>query len=391
MSVSGEKGRSITLSVTDEHLREVKRITGKESHDSPTDLIVDGLEPGTRYDYRLTQGQNSVTGNFVTARTKGQDFTFAVQADSHLDGNSSLEVYRRTLGNIVADKPDFMVDLGDTFMVDKYGDYTQAAEQYRAQKYWFSRVGQQASVFLCLGNHDGEVGWPNRARQDIAGWARTQREGVVPAIPKSDFYSGLPGKGLYYAWNWGDATFIVLDPFVATSKKPRVDSDGWNWTLGDIQYRWLTQTLEQSDKQFKFVFIHHLVGGLGKDARGGAEAAGAFEWGDEAGYKDNRPGWPLTIHRLLVKHKVTAVFHGHDHLYARQEKDGIFYMETPQPSFGRHNSPSSVEEYGYRSGIILGSPGYLRVSVQPSSCQIEYVQQDLQTSKFKIADSVGTS
>ena len=29
-----------------------------------------------------------------------------------------------------------------------------------------------------------------------------------------------------------------------------------------------------------------------------------------------------------MKHRVAAVFHGHDHLYARQERDGVVYQAT---------------------------------------------------------------
>lgn len=83
-------------------------------------------------------------------------------------------------------------------------------------------------------------------------------------------------------------------------------------------------------------FIHHLAGGFGKDARGGAEAAGLYEWGGHNPdgtdvFREKRPGWPLPIHDLLVRKGVSVVFHGHDHLYARQDLDGIVYQAVPQP------------------------------------------------------------
>jgi hypothetical protein len=40
----------------------------------------------------------------------------------------------------------------------------------------------------------------------------------------------------------------------------------------------------------------------------------------------------MPIHQLLVRNKVAAVFHGHDHLFAKQDLDGIVYQEVPQPS-----------------------------------------------------------
>jgi hypothetical protein len=71
---------------------------------------------------------------------------------------------------------------------------------------------------------------------------------------------------------------------------------------------------------------------------------------------------------------VTAVFHGHDHFYARQEKDGIVYQMAPQPGTPG-NSILDAGKFGYESGTFLPSAGYLRVHVAPSGrdggiCQV---------------------
>ncbi len=353
------------------------------------EVSVKDLKAGTTYEYTLTQGASKVEGRFTTARKTGQDFTFAIQADSHLDGNTDLKVLERTLDNIVKDKPDFLVDLGDTFMVDKYPNFKDAAKQYDAQRYWFSRMGSQMSVFLCLGNHDGEVGWPGRGGEDMASWAREQREAIFPVIRPNDFYSGAPKKGLWYSWNWGDATFIILDPFVATTRKTRGDEDGWNWTLGKEQFDWFAKTLKESKAKFKFVFIHHLVGGFGgAEARGGVEAADRFEWGNKEEFPAQRKGWAEPIHALMVKYGVTAMFHGHDHLYVRQEKDGVVYLEVPQPGHPRDNAIGSAEKYGYKSGTILGSSGHIRVTVGSNAAKLEYVKSLSGSENGKVVDSV---
>ena len=44
-----------------------------------------------------------------------------------------------------------MIDLGDTFMTDKYKPYTDAEPQYLAQRYFLSLLGQTAPLFLVLG------------------------------------------------------------------------------------------------------------------------------------------------------------------------------------------------------------------------------------------------
>jgi hypothetical protein len=114
--------------------------------------------------------------------------------------------------------------------------------------------------------------------------------------------------------------------------------------------------------------------------RGGAEAAPFFEWGGKnadgsAGFDAKRPGWGKPIHQLLVENHVTAVFHGHDHLYAHQEFDGIVYQEVPQPSArNTQNGATLATQYHYASGTIDSSAGHLRVTVAPDGVTGEYVR-----------------
>jgi len=357
---------------------------------TPYDLILSDLRPSSIYDYELRDAitdSKLLGGRFATAKKTGQSFVFDIQADSHLDGNTDPKVYQNTLQNVVADQPDFLVDLGDTFMVDKYPNYLDSRKQYQAQRFWLSIPGSMSSIFLCLGNHDGEYGWRSRGGEEITPWSRSQRQFYFPTIQPNGFYSGAPKVGLYYSWQWGDALCVVLDPFVATRYKPRSAEEGWNWTLGETQFKWLKQTLRASSAKYKFLFIHHLVGGFGKEARGGVEASDKFEWGDPGEFPAQRTGWAEPIHSLMVKYKVSALFHGHDHLYVRQSRDGIAYLEVPQPSQARGDNTRSAEEYGYKTGKLLGSSGHIRVTVSPTEAKLEYVKSRLYAANREVVDS----
>ena len=211
----------------------------------------------------------------------------------------------------------------------------------------------------------------------------------------------MPGLGYlqnYYAWRWGDAQFIVLDPYWSTTSRGRSVDEGWRWTLGKTQYDWLRNTLESSEAVFKFVFIHNLVGGNDEAARGGAEAAKFFEWGgyDFNGaytFDDHRPGFEKPIHHLLADNGVSVVFHGHDHFFARQEVDGVVYQLVPQPghaskqrprgqSDGRRGGGSAgnarrmAADYGYDSGDILSGSGCLRIAVSPDESTVDFLLSD---------------
>jgi hypothetical protein len=360
------------------------RLLGKGE---PVEMVLSSLQPNTQYFYQFHSDRgNSDEFSFHTARPPGSAFTFTVTADPHLDENTDCALYQRTLANALADAPDFHIDLGDTFMTGKYASRTEAARQYLAQRFYFGQLCESAPLFLVLGNHDGES--PRDRGSDVnslAVWSNLMRKQYFPNPVPDDFYTGnvvkQPETGLlqdYYAWQWGDALFVVLDPFWFTQRR-RGGRDNWTWTLGEEQYQWLKHTLENSHARFKFVFIHNLVGGADTQGRGGAEAAPFYEWGGHNadgsdGFAQNRPGWPTPIHQLLVRNKVNIIFHGHDHFFAKQDLDGIVYQEVPQPGMpGGGKTPRSAVEYGYVSGVIFGSPGYMRIAVSPDRVVADFV------------------
>jgi hypothetical protein len=356
----------------------------------PREFLLDGLAPDAAYAYRVLDAGTGAPllpeGSFRTCRPPGSEFAFAVQADPHLDGGCLPELYRITLANELAGAPDFLIDLGDTFMAGKHPSRESAAKQYDAQRYYLGLVGGSAPVFLALGNHDGEETFrPGMSgASGLAPWSVARRRRFFPNPVPDRFYSGNadphPAGGElqdYYAWTWGDALFVVLDPYWH-SGSTRGGSEPWGATLGRKQYDWLAATLRGSKAKFKFVFIHQLTGGLDKSGRGGAEAATLYEWGGREkdgrdAFAERRPGWGKPVHAVLVETGVTAVFHGHDHFFANQEQDGVAYLLVPQPAH-RNARTHPAEEYGYKKGDFLPNSGHLRVRVSPDGVQVEYVR-----------------
>lgn len=240
-------------------------------------------------------------------------------------------------------------------------------------------------LFIALGNHEGEAGWNlNGTPNNIAVWGTQERQKYFLNPAPDNFYTGdttnhqyVGKRENYYSWEWGNSLFIVLDPYWYTSPKP--DSlNGWRWTLGKAQYNWLKTTLENSNATFKFVFSHQLVGG-DPDGRGGVEFANRYEWGGEnlngtLGFAANRPGWYKPIKDLLTEHRVNIFFHGHDHLFSKQEKNCLIYQVAPQPSHPNFTNVNYAAKYGYLSGQILPQSGHLRVTVDPDGVRVDYVR-----------------
>ncbi|MFZ0015636.1 MAG: Ig-like domain-containing protein, partial [Acidimicrobiia bacterium] len=287
-------------------------------------------------------------------------------------------------------------------------------------------------VYLAMGNHEDEEGWN---LDDCAGTAcfstgHANIEGrklyfPTPSPDDAPFYTANTDpldrelerapdqyREDYYAFEWGDALFVVLDPFQYTMEKPysggpgegsddAFTGDQWSWTLGIQQYLWLKDILENSDSPFKFVMSHHVVGGQTASAgigagyvRGGATAADYFVWGgDNAngsdGWATNRPaaqGWDEPIHQMMVDAEVTAYFHGHDHQYAYEEVTGtmtgggqhtIVYMEVPSPGMSGSGF-GGIYTNDPPEFVNIGNSGHLRVEVDPGDGEAtaQYVRSE---------------
>ncbi len=365
--------------------------TFPSSVDSALEVTFTGLQPNTVYYYRTRYRAQATPGLFLsgpehtfrTQRTQGSTFTFAVAADPHLDTNSIPAAYALTLQNVGSKNPDFLFDLGDTFMSEKLQVKTQdeITKRHLLYRPYFGAVCHSVPLFLVMGNHEGEQGWKlDGTANCVPVMAANTRKLYYPNPFPDSFYSGNTKSenfvGLrenYYAWQWGDALFIVLDPYWYTTTKT-----GWGCTLGDVQYNWFKNTLASSQAKFKFVFCHNLVGGNGNDARGGAEYADLFEMGGKNtdstwGFDANRPGWGKPIHELMKENNVTIFFHGHDHFFGKQDKDGIVYQEVPQPS-NRNITNMSAAQYGYVNGSFLPGRGFLSITVSDSTVKVDYIR-----------------
>jgi len=366
----------------------------------PVEDVIAYLQPNTRYYYRMRYrppgAEEFIEGQeytFHTQRTSGSTFTFGVQGDSHPERKKAFDevLYDLTLRTALSDKPDFYIMMGDDFSVDTIKpDVINAdlvAERYLLQRHYLSVLSHSTPLFLVNGNHEQAAGYLIDGTPDnVAVWAQNARNLYYPQPAPGSFYTGnaepVEFIGLlrnYFAWTWGDALFVVIDPFWP-SPVP-VDNvygggdktkDKWLITHGDAQYHWLRRTLEQSTAKWKFVFAHHVNGG----GRGGVEVADLYEWGghNNQGVWEldaERPGWEMSIHQLMVQNEVNIFFQGHDHVFARQELDGVTYLTTPYPADPHYAADKASH---FTSGDVLPGSGYTRVTVSDAFVQVEYVR-----------------
>ena len=361
----------------------------------PIKTIIAGLQPETRYYYRTRYHKTGATTflagtehTFITQRKKGSKFVFTVESDPHpYDPKGYHPLWDIALQNQLNDGADFMLDLGDTFgddHLDKVTNLTRTSAQVQQlmldNREHFGKVCHSMPLLFCLGNHEGEFGYyllqtpPN----NLATYETLWRKMYYPNPFPDGFYTGnneVENFGMdkpenYYAFEWGDALFVVVDGwrYSTANIKPR----NWEWTIGKTQYDWLKQTLETSKAKYKFVFTHHVMG----ETRGGVGVATGFEWGGMDGasnkFAANRPGWELPIHQLMVKNKVNVLFQGHDHLFARESLDSLVYQTIPIPCDSSYSLGYIANASAFTGKILAGS-GHIRVTVDADSAKVDYV------------------
>ncbi len=361
----------------------------------PIEVDFLNLTTNTKYFYRTRYRLNGTANTFSAAtehsfhthRPAGSTFSFAVEADPHLDSNTLPASYTLTLQNILGKNPDFLIDLGDNFMSEKQPVINQQVITDRTVMYrpYFGQTCHTVPLYLTIGNHEGELGWMlNGTDTSLPVRAANARKLYYPNPYPNSFYSGntisenyVGLRENYYAWEWGNALFMVIDPYWYTTNANRA---GWGWTLGADQFNWFRNTIKSSTAKYKFIFCHQLVGGNGNDARGGSEYVDFFENGGRNldttwGFDLKRPQWQEPLHALMLENKATIYFHGHDHCYAKQDKDGMVYQEVPQPSAKNINIfTGSQAGYGYVNGTLLPSRGFLLVTVSSDSVKVDYVK-----------------
>jgi len=357
----------------------------------PATLIMNHLEPGQKYYYRLyfkekTASKHYATQeySFHTPKLPGQDFSFVMQSDSHLYNSADHEVYLQSLKAMAQFQPDFIFDLGDTFIYDEFDKSHDPAsdkiqERSLQQRPYFDIFSRNAALFLTLGNHDGEAGkYFDDSDQNLAIKATKARKKYYLNPQPNEFYSGNeqvePFVGLpqnYYAYQWGDALFVVLDYYRYSPMEDIPPTSAWSWTLGKDQYDWFQKILEESEARFKFVIAHH-ANGIG---RGGQTYSRLFEWGGHGPngkylFDEMRPGWGKPIHEIMRDCGVNVFFQGHDHVFSMEVVDGIVYQTLPRPS---EKSPQKQNVFIlYPNAHLLLNSGFLKVDVNSDQVKISY-------------------
>lgn len=227
---------------------------------------LEGLAAGARHPYRvLVAGIERAQGEARTAPDGPRPFTFLVYGDTR----SNPDVERRLVDEMVREEAAFAIHTGD--LVPKGSDEAAWLSFFRNE----APLLRSTPVYLAVGNHEL---W-----NDAVG-AHVQRYFVPPEDGRAR---------RYYSFRFAGARFIVLDG---------------NGRL-DEQTAWLERTLEAAAREgvgHVFVAVHQPP----------------LSVGSHCGAAPKQADWIA----LFERHRVRAVFGGHDHAYERLERLGVRYF-----------------------------------------------------------------
>ncbi len=340
------------------------------------------LAAGVRYDFQIldaSSGSSDVdslpvlyVGSGNTQRPTGQAYSFALLSDSHIGydlsySNQGDPTVLSAVGDQIALlRPDFVANLGDLLDFHQFGfnapppsgDITRGA--YLNYRDSLGEALAFAPHFNVIGNWEGENG--NYPAETIQ-WSRDARMLYMPGPTPTTYPLGGGQWQDYYAFTWGDVTFFVLNVMTYTPTEHLLSTSGGDvddWTLGTEQLAWFDGAVKAADTRWKFVLIHHAVGGSAGDeanARYGRGGGLAAQVGEQA-----------IVHQLMKDHGVQIFFYGHDHVFVDMTVDGIHYTEP-----GSAGAPwkFGTEETGYVE--YWSESGWAQVDVSPETVHVTFL------------------
>jgi len=246
---------------------------------------IDGLTPATRYHYAAGSGScppasaGSAADFFVTAPMTGARTPFRVWlvGDSGTGGTGQRAVRDAMLAYTATRRPDIFIHVGD--MAYDRGTTAEFTSRFFAP---YAEILRNTVAWPALGNHEGYTS--NSATQ-------TGPYYDAYVLPTAAEAGGIAsGTEAYYAFDYGNAHFIVLDSY-ETSRS----------TTGAMA-RWLESDLAATTQDWIVAFFHH-----------GPYTKGTHDSDTEIEHIQMREN----LLPILEAGGVDVVLAGHSHIYER--------------------------------------------------------------------------
>lgn len=247
-----------------EQMLETTSVNTRAEFDHIASIQLADLVPGTRYAYEVWLNGTLLKFDYALEfqtqpiwrwRGPAPDFTFTFGSCMYVNDEpfdrpgKPYGAEYELLGAIAAEKPDFMLWLGDN-VYHREADWL--TEEAMRKRYRHTRACKELQPLLAATHHyatwdDHDYG-PNDSDRSFRLKDASQRifKDYWPGVNY-----GLNGEGVCSRFEWGDCEFFMLDDrwWRAPDKLPEAERE----MLGKAQLQWLKDGLITSKAAFKFV------------------------------------------------------------------------------------------------------------------------------------------
>ena len=267
-----EWGKTTAAEISSDWLTE----SGRGSNEHQFSHTLTGLDPATRYFYRVTVDEHQISGSFLTAPS---DTANAVIFYGYGDTRSNPADHDRVVERIMMDVDATNASHRQTFVLNSADWVADGDRESAWSDQYFARTYPNALEFM---SHMPVMG------------SRGNHEGSAVLLRKYWPYDYRDGSGCYYSFDYGPVHVTVVDQYV-------------DFTPGSAQHSWLQNDLGTTDKFWKFVLLHEP-----------AWTAGGRHGNDVRTQQYLCP--------LFEQYGVAVVQAGHNHYYARCVVNGVAHI-----------------------------------------------------------------
>jgi len=280
-------------------------------------VLIEGLEPGKRYYYRLRYHKLEARAWFETNRLSEdhRPFTFTALGDS----GSGFPVQDEVATQMRLLRPKFVLHTGDIV-------YGKGQAEYLKDKYYdpYHSLMNTSPFYLALGNHD----YLTRDGFDVLDSV------ILPTNP-------VTNNEKFYTFIYGNTQFFALD----STRFIQVGLEG------SPQWNWFENELRNSKSLWKVVFFHHPLYSTGKH--------------------ENETHLMRPLEKLFKRYGVDLVLNGHDHHYERSKIiNGVQYIVT-----GGGGANVRTPHPNYYTAFAIKAHHFVRVDVTDYALTIRAINE----------------
>ncbi len=303
---------------------------------------ISGLNPATKYFYKVEAGETVKADSFYTAVADNDtNLIFYIYGDTRAHPETQNNVTGRILTEIKSDTASqtFCLITGDC--VARGRTESDWQDQFFNSGYSNNENLKAIVPFLIArGNHEN--------------YNSTYSSGNATVFykywPYSFVSNSTNGNDMYYSFDYGPVHIAVLDQYNSGSYSPG--------KVSSAELSWLKTDLENTNKPWKFILLH--------------EPGWSASSNSKSGHKNN-VDVQNNIQPLCIEYGVQAVFGGHNHYYANCLVDSVHHF-----TLGGGGAPLYSPSYTPGGTVIKAESTYhfMKVDIEKNHAVLKVIRPD---------------